>query len=138
MAQVFTKWCEDHRSLFLGDCPFCLAGLEATRFIEARRDFAGVPLAGTRDILPHYSVVSMTDVIKVLGQQLAELERQEAEAIQPYARAKAVIYRQMRQSRVDPRTIQRAVRIFLGFPGSESHAADPAVVAVLSIMRGEA
>jgi hypothetical protein len=135
--QVHQKWCEDHRSSFLGQCPFCLANLEPTRFLEARRDFAGVPLAGTYDILPHYQYVSFTDVVQVLGLQLAELERQEAEAIQPYATAKGLIYRQMRQAHIEPRLIQQAVRIYLELPGSEHRADDPAVQAVLAAMRGK-
>jgi hypothetical protein len=133
-GQVTPAWCEDHRSSYLGDCPFCLAGLEPTRFLEARRDFGGLPLPGTRDILPHYDVVSLEDVLGVLGQQLAELELQEAEAIRPYAVAKQVIYRQMRKAHISPRILQQAVRIHLGIQGASNHQADPAVAAVVAIL----
>jgi hypothetical protein len=136
MAQVHVQWCEDHRSSYLGDCPFCLAGLEPTRFLEARRDFQGLPLPNTLDILPHYPVVALEDVLRVLGQQLAELEKQEAEAIRPYAEAKSVIYRQMRKAHIDPRTMQRAVRVLLGMPNTSALEKDPAVSIVLRILRG--
>lgn len=134
MAQVTPRWCEDHRTSYLGACPFCTAGLEPVRFLEARADFQGVPLAGTHDILPHYPMVSIEDALAVLGQQLAGLEVLEAQAIEPYARAKQLLYREMRRMRVDPKLMQQAVRVHLGIPGSERLQQSPALHALVLLL----
>jgi hypothetical protein len=135
MPQVTPKWCEDHRSSFLGECPFCKAGLEPVRFLEARADFAGLPLAGTRDILPHYPVVAIEDVLGVLGQQLLTLERLEQAALEPYAQAKALLYKEMRRIHLEPKAMQQAVRIHMGLPGSEKLTADPRIMALVGVLK---
>jgi hypothetical protein len=135
MPQIHPKRCEDHRTSYLGQCPFCLAGLEPVRFLEARADFAGLPLAGTVDILPHYPMVDLEDVLGVLGQQLAGLEALEAEAIRPYALAKQVIYQEMRRARIDTRVMQQAVRIHLGVPGADKVPQTPYLLAMVEVLR---
>jgi hypothetical protein len=103
--------------------------------MEARADFAGLPLAGTRDILPHYPVVAIEDVLGVLGQQLLVLEQLEMKALEPYAQAKALLYREMRRIHLEPRAMQQAVRIHLGLPGSERLGADPRIMALVEVLR---
>ena len=129
------RWCEAHRLSYLGVCPFCEAGVEPTRFVEARQDFAGMPLAGTVDILPHHETVRLEDVVRVCGQQLVEIERRQMEAMRPYTEARRRLIHDMRKANLDPLVFRRAARVVLEVPGHECYLDDLAVMACVACIK---
>ncbi len=133
--EVTPKWCEDHRTPFFNLCPFCLDGVEPVRFVEARADFRHTPLSGTVDILPQFTTVKYADVVSTLGQQLADIERAMAIAMAPFQDQKAVIHKQMRAVRLDPRAFTRAIRIHLGMQKDDAYSTDKAVQDCLQAIR---
>ena len=133
--RVAPGWCEDHRTTILGVCPFCRDGLEPVRYLEARTDFRGVPLAGTLDLLPHQATVLYSDVVHTLGQQLADLERMQAAAVKPFNDRKAQIFRQMRAMHLDPTPFSRAVRVYLGHVNPRTFKEDEIVQLCLQALR---
>jgi hypothetical protein len=135
MHLIELKNCADHRLEFLGECPFCKAGLEPSNVLDARLDFAGKPVAGVRDVLPHQVAVRLEDVVRSLALQLSEVTRLEAKALEPFLEIRKELVTAIRKAQMEPVVFNRAARIHAGMPGAEFCASDPAVAMILGMMR---